>query len=825
MDSTRKPYAADILAVDDNSANLRLLEAMLHKQGYRVRCADSGKLALRSARISPPDLILLDIKMSDMDGLEVCRRFKSNLALRHIPVIFISALRETADIVRAFAAGGVDYIPKPFQLEEVRARVETHLQLRSYQRKLERYNRQLKETIGKVEDAEVALLYAGMDGALARANKVFLQLTGYQESDIGHLSLERLSHPHHRVEMRERVDKLLLGAAPQMSFEHPCARKDGSTVWFAFMLSRVETSRDLPGYLIGVIEDITERKQSEQETRLAASVFDNTSEAIMITDAQGRIQRINRAFTQITGYGEADTVGQTPSLLRSGRHDYQFFQNFWGQLARVGSWNGEIWNRRKNGELFSAWQNVTAVRDPKSGEIIRYISSFSDITEQKFNQEKLQHLAYYDALTELPNRALFIEQCKSALARARRDQHYVAVLFVDLDRFKHINESLGHPAGDELLQTMAFRLLNAVYEHDTVARQGGDEFTVLLDRVPTPKDAGTVAARLLQAVHMPVQLDGHELELSASIGISVYPGDGDSAIALIKNAYAAGYRAKSEGRDTYQFYTEELTTAAMNKVTMQASLRRAIEQRELVVYYQPQVNLQTGKIHGVEALVRWQHPAQGLLMPGRFIALAEETGQIVPLGEYVMLSACQQMRVWLDQGVELHYVSVNVAGQQIQRGDLVETVRKTLRQAKLPPRFLELEITETFIMEKAEQAISQLDQLKAEGVHLSIDDFGTGYSSLSYLKRLPIDKLKIDQSFVRDIPADSNDEAIVRAIIALGRGLDLRITAEGVETPDQKAFLVREQCQTGQGHLFSRAVPAEEITAMYRDLGQHLNAH
>jgi len=816
-----KTFVADILVVDDNQANLRLLESILHKQGYRVRCIDSAKQALRSAQANVPDMILLDVNLPEMDGVEVCRRFKSNLLLRHIPVIFISAMHEPSDITRAFSAGAVDYITKPFQVEEVLARIEAQLQLRVYQVKLERYNRQLKDTLSKVEEAKVALLYAGMDGYFIRANRVFLALTGYQESEIHQLSLSKLSCPQGRKAMQERVEQLLIGK-PLLRFEHPCLRKDGETIWLAFMLSRVDTRPDAPAYLIGVIDDITQRRQSEEEMRLAASVFDNTSEAIMITDAQGQILRINKAFTKITGYREGEVIGQTPRILHSGRHDFVFYQNFWAQLNRLGWWNGEIWNRRKNGELFNAWQNVTAVCEPNDGKVVHFISSFSDITEQKFTQEKLEYLAYYDALTELPNRALFIEQTKSALARSRRDNHFLAVLYVDLDHFKHINESLGHPSGDELLQTIAFRLLNALYEHDIVGRQGSDEFTVLLDRVINPKDAGTVAERLLRALRMPVLIAGHELELTASIGISIYPGDGDNVTALLKNAYSAVYRAKAEGRNNYQFYTAELTSQALDRVIMQSSLRRAIEQGELVVHYQPQVDLRRERLCGVEALVRWQHPKHGLLMPGRFIPLAEETGQVAALGEYVLQTACKQMRAWLDQGITLKNMSVNIAGQQIQRGDLVETVRRCLQRAKLPPRFLELEITETFIMEKADQAINTLDQLKDLGLFLSIDDFGTGYSSLSYLKRLPIDKLKIDQSFVRDIPTNSSDEAIVRAIIALGHSLDLQITAEGVETVAQKNFLCREQCEIGQGYLFSRPVPAEEVTALYRDLGQHI---
>jgi diguanylate cyclase (GGDEF)-like protein/PAS domain S-box-containing protein len=563
----------------------------------------------------------------------------------------------------------------------------------------------------------------------------------------------------------------------------------------------------------GSISDISSRKQSEEDLKLVAGVFDNTPEAIFVTDAEARILRVNRAFTEITGYSEDEAVGQTPRLLRSGYHDESFYRSFWASLNETGGWRGEIRNRNKSGAVFPAWENVSAVRD-SAGRPVQYIGIFSDISEKKLSEERLRKLAHYDVLTDLPNRLLFNERLDHALRRTERNGRQLALLFLDLDHFKNINDSLGHPVGDTVLQMVAERLTRAVRDEDTVARLGGDEFVVILEDLNYAEDAANVAAKLIEAMEPPFVVDGQELNLTTSIGIGLRHADGEDSTTLVKNADSAMYHAKQAGRNQYQFYTPELTTAALQRVQLGGELRRALDRGEFEVWYQPLWRLRERTVFGAEALLRWRHPERGLVAPDTFIPLAEEQGLIGPIGDMVLETACRQLRAWLDLGAGLEKVSVNVSGQQLSKGDFAATVADNLRTAGLTADQLELELTESTIMERSKQSLGLMGRLKELGVMISVDDFGTGSSSLHYLKMLPIDKLKIDRSFVRDVPQDPSDVAIVRAIIALGQSLNLDVLAEGVETADQQAFLVGEGCDQAQGYLFGRPMPPDEFVAL-----------
>ncbi len=621
-----------------------------------------------------------------------------------------------------------------------------------------------------------------------------------------------LAQEREQARLRDYLRQVVDGRPGLEPFHTAYRRRDGGAIQVQMDWNRRGEAPDTAGGLVAVVTDVTERQRAEAELSLAASVFDGSSEGILITDADRTILRVNQAFTEITGYSAAEAVGQTPRLLRSERHDDAFYQSLWASLNATGVWQGEVWNRRKDGEVHPVWQNITAVRDPQ-GRVTQYIGIFSDITEKKISEERIRHLAHYDGLTDLPNRLLFNERCEHALSRARREHGQVAVLFLDLDRFKHINDSLGHPAGDRVLRAVAERLRAAVREEDTVARLGGDEFILVMEEVADPQDAARVARKLLGVLAEPFLLDGRELLVTPSIGISLFPRDGTDVTSLVKNADAAMYRAKEAGRNTYQYYTRELTDTAFERVFLESHLRRATERGELVLHYQPRYRLPEGRLAGAEALVRWRHADLGLVPPDRFIPLAEDSGLIVPIGAWVLREACRQAVLWRGWGVGFEQVSVNVAGQQIQRGDFVATVREVLEDTGLPPEALELEITETFIMQQAEQAISVLEGLRGLGVTLAIDDFGTGYSSLSYLKRLPIHSLKVDRSFVRDIPEDRNDEAITRAVLALGHSLQLAVVAEGVETAEQESFLRRGGCDEVQGFLYSAPLAPEEFEA------------
>ena len=562
--------------------------------------------------------------------------------------------------------------------------------------------------------------------------------------------------------------------------------------------------------LLGVTRDVSERLRAEEKLRLSAAVVESTQEGILITDAKVRIVAVNRAFTEITGYREQEVLGRKPGFLASGRHGRDFYQALWASIRAAGSWQGELWNRRKNGEIYPEWLTINVVRDAED-KAIHYVGVFSDISQLKQSQSQLEYLAHHDPLTGLPNRLLFTARLEYALQRAERNDAQGAVLFLDLDRFKHVNDSLGHNTGDELLRQVSGRLGLAVRREDTVARLGGDEFTVLVENLRDGDGAAILADKLIHALVDPFEVEDRKLFIGVSIGISVYPKDGRTVDQLLRNADAAMYRAKEEGRNTYRFYTEEMTALALEHIELQSQLRHAIESGQLVLHYQPQVDINDGRLIGLEALVRWEHPEQGLMPPLRFIPMAEDTGLILPLGEWVLRAACFQGRDWLDSGIDFGRVSVNVAGKQLQRGDLLAVVRGALEDSGLPPERLELEITESFVMKEAERAIGLLRAIRALGVKLAIDDFGTGYSSLAYLKLLPFDKLKIDKSFVRDLAHDENDAAIARAVIALGHSLQFTVIAEGVETEAQRECLLRDGCDEAQGYLFGRPMPAGQI--------------
>ncbi|MBI4985918.1 MAG: EAL domain-containing protein [Rhodocyclales bacterium] len=563
--------------------------------------------------------------------------------------------------------------------------------------------------------------------------------------------------------------------------------------------------------------DVVQRlRRANDELRQAASVFDHTAEGIMVTDAAAKILSVNRAFTWVTGYAASEVLGQTPKVLGSGRHDENFYRALWATLLKTGHWEGEVWNRRKNGEIYPELLTINAIRD-KHGAPQNFVALFRDITQLKRTQEELERLAHFDALTGLPNRTLLGERLHHALDRIRRSGGELAVMVLDLDGFKTVNDSLGHPTGDRLLQAIAQRLAAALRAEDTVARLGGDEFAVILEDLKHGGDAAEVARKLLLSLAEPVDVGGHSALVTVSIGIALYPEDGGDSIALLKAADTAMYQSKQTGRNTFHFHHSDMTLAVRRRLDMEEGLRRALEGDELEVWYQPQVDLASGAVIGAEALLRWRDPRAGLILPNEFIPLAEETGLIIAIGDWVLNAAAAAARRWREQFGWHWKVSINIAGPQIERGDFHFSVLRALGGNALPAEALELEITETFIMHNADNALEVVRQLRALGIKTAIDDFGTGYSSLAYLKHLPIDRLKIDRGFVKDLPGDRDDAAIVAAVIALGASLGYTVIAEGVETEAQRDFLRRAGCDQGQGYLFSPPLPMAEFEAWVRE--------
>jgi len=557
------------------------------------------------------------------------------------------------------------------------------------------------------------------------------------------------------------------------------------------------------GGFVTIYTDISERRASAEREQLAQKVFNHTPTGIIFTDEVHRILSINPATTQMTGYEAFELLGHTVFGLANLPPD-QTPESFQENVALRGSWRGELEVTKKSGEDFPAGIRVTRVDDPHSGMPAHYIWILADITERKEAEERMRHIAQHDALTGLPNRLALLMRLGQLLPEARRHKLTMAIMFLDLDRFKIINDTLGHQVGDELLREVACRLSKVVRETDFVARLGGDEFVVILPGITNPSDAAIVANKIIAALSSPIEAEGHELHTSPSIGISLFPDDGPDGDTILKNADTAMYHAKAAGRNNYQFFAADMNKATAERLNIERKLRHAIARNELALCFQPQFKADSSQPTGVEALIRWHHPVDGMISPLRFIPVAEETGIIVEIGEWVLLNACREMKHWIDAGLKPMRIAVNVSARQLRRRDFCETVAGALAGSGLPAELLELEITESSVMENPEEAIQILERLGRMGVSLAIDDFGTGYSSLAYLKLFPIDHLKIDRSFVADIEHDLNDRAIAFGTIALAHSLGLNVIAEGVETPDQLELLRSNGCDEVQGYLFSK---------------------
>jgi len=616
---------------------------------------------------------------------------------------------------------------------------------------------------------------------------------------------------------RERLEALLLPLREEreqhITFRATHLRKNGTAypVEVRLQLLRNES----PPVFVAVIQDITDRDAAEARMAQLSSALEQSADLVMITDRDGVIEYVNPAFVETTRYDREQLIGKLPDVLKSGHHGPEFYRSMWKVIL-----SGEVFreifvNRSRDGSIFYEEKTITPLLD-REGRITHFVSTGKDITERMQTQEKLRYLAHHDPLTELPNRSLFMDRLNQALAHARRHHWRVAVMFLDIDRFKIINDTLGHTIGDQVLQTIAQRLLTYLRDVDTVARLGGDEFAVILEDAGSNEDITQVARKLLRAVEQPFDLDARELAVTTSVGISRFPEDAEESQALLKNADVAMYRAKEQGRNTFQFYTADMNSSSLDRLAMEAHLRRALERREFVLHYQPQIDIRGQRIIGIEALLRWEHPELGSVSPASFVPLLEESGLITRVGEWVLETACAQLADWHRAGAADLRLAVNVSSRQLSDDSIVAAVERGLSTSGIQAYDLELEITESAIMERPQRVIENLRRLKQLGVRIALDDFGTGYSSLSYLRRFPIDTLKVDQSFIRDIVTDPGDATIVSTILAMAQNLDLFTVAEGVENDEQLWFLQERGCQSMQGFLFSPALPPDDVAGFFQ---------
>ena len=613
----------------------------------------------------------------------------------------------------------------------------------------------------------------------------------------------------------------LQGEVPLFMSEHRMdLAGNGSWAWVRARGRVVERDAEgRPLRIAGTARDITASRNAEYEHRIASEVMRSMSEAVAVLDWDYNFIAVNQSFTRISGYADVEVIGQPVTLLDSSQHDEAFFEHMRADLHRDGRWSGEVWKVRKDGEEILCKIETNVVPDA-SGQRRLYVMVLNDITEQKRAEQELRYLANYDTLTSLPNRSLLSERLSRAIVRARRENGKVAVLFIDLDRFKDINDSLGHATGDRILRAAAARVQQTVGAQHTVARLSGDEFTVVLEDIVALGDAENIAQRIIDAFMQPLSF-GERLELSVSpsIGISLYPDHAQVPTDLLKHADTAMYQAKSAGRHTYQVYSESMDEKTRHRAILASALRRALERNELSLVFQPRLSLTKQRITGVEALLRWKSKDFGEVSPGQFIPLAEESGQILEIGAWALRQACLTLRQWHEQGLPCLTVAVNVSALQLQRGDLADVVAQVLEETGVPAHCLELELTESVIMANPEKNADTLRACRQLGVFLAIDDFGTGYSSLAYLKRLPLTTLKIDQEFVGDLTHDSDDEAITSTIINMGHSLSLNVIAEGVETAAQLQFLHDHGCDEIQGHWISHALPPEACLRFIREYG------
>lgn len=819
-----------LLYVEDNPIDVDLLKRILSRflndiQLSNADCIEAAKSFIKDKN-KEIDLLIIDLHLPDGNGLQLLQWVREHNYQLAIIILTGSEDHETA--LTALKSGADDYLVKE---DVINLSENNHSLMDTFENALEHYrthrsflNRPLHVLYVEHHVIDIDLTVRHL---AKHAPNIHLTVVHDAEQALDILpKTDREKSSFHLVLLDYRLPTL---DALEVTKEIRQKRKLSMPIILVSGQGNIELAiqaqrMGINDYLVkhenyllqlpSVIEKVvnqSEIQHQQEKLKLANIVFDNALEAFIVTDGHGIVEKVNPAFSKMTGCEPDEIIGQNINIIKSDKHDEDFYQNFWKQIRDKGFWQGEIWNRRKNGEVYPQYLAINTSLG-QNNQPTRYVGVMTDISALKESEAHLQYLANHDPLTDLPNRLLLKTQLEKAIQRTDQNNTLLAIIFIDLDRFKNINDSLGHSIGDKLLVQFSERLQNEIHIPDALCRMGGDEFILILEGLQKAQEAEDVAQKILSILDSPFLLtEDHEVFVYASIGICLYPEDGETPESLIQNADIAMYQSKSEGRNTYRFFTSELKKHVNQRLIIEAKLLRAIINKEFLLQYQPQVNSQTGKIIGCEALLRWQASEQEMMPPIEFIPLAEGTGLIVPIGDWVLNTACQQAKDWLDQGHNFGTISINLSARQFYQADIIQSVENALKRTRLPAEKLRLELTESLIMEGGPTAVDLLHKLKGLGVTISLDDFGTGYSSLAYLKNFPLDELKIDKSFIFDITDNEIDRGIVAIIIEMAKTFNLEVIAEGVETEEQLNFLIKHECNASQGYYFARPLHVEDF--------------
>lgn len=808
----KEPRSSCVLVVDDDPLIRLVVSRTLSEAKLRVVEARHGLEGLEAFAAEPVDLILLDVMMPLLDGFSTCERMRKLENGRHVPIVMMTGLDDEASIQRAYEVGATDFITKPINPPILAHRIRYILRASAAMNELawrEGFQRVLIET------TPVPILVEDSDGRCNCCNAAMESLLGKSRAEILNSCSEILALQDQETQELEADE----AGNPLRIFETVLignGNKQRSVI-----VHQARFNPPPPGSpgVINAFVDMTEHKRNEKRLRLADTVFRTAVDAILVTDADGLIKSVNPAFSAITGYDKAEVIGQSVRMLNSHHHDEGFYTEMALDIQQTGKWSGEIWQHRKTGEVFPTWITMAGVRN-NEGSILEYVMMFNDITQRKQAEQEIFFRANYDPLTGLPNRSLLQERLEQALRQGRRYQRRMALMFLDLDRFKQVNDTLGHSVGDSLLCQTADRLKACLRETDTVARYSGDEFAIVLLDIVRETDVHALADKIITRLADKFHIHDNLVRIGASIGIALFPDHGEDTATLLRHADLAMYQAKASGRNTFRLYEAYMSERAVHQLSLETDLRIALERRQFTLHYQPIIELRSGQLVGAEALLRWCHPQRGLVPPSDFIPLAEETGIIRDLGAWVLEEVCLTIRGWRQRGLRIP-ISVNLSSVQILRGLPTEAVERLLRRHRLPPEALAFEITESLLLMDTLQTRQWLESVRALGIRVDIDDFGTGYSSLSYLKRFPVNRIKIDRSFIRDMTYSTSDRALVAAILAMARSLDLEVVAEGVENEEQFLQLCALGCTYGQGFYVAQPLAATDFSAMAQAIPQH----